>query len=101
MSRALVNLLSTINVVLAIIIVVVCAFVAPNVIYLPGGAILGAIVGFAVAAIICGTLAALCLIEKHLRLIADDVKQQQKASHASEAQRTLQSHQALGEPAIG
>ncbi|WP_031258626.1 hypothetical protein [Mesorhizobium sp. LNHC232B00] len=94
-------MLSTINLFIALIIVAVFAFLGN--VYLPkAGAIFGAIIGFAVASIICGVLAALCLIEKHLRVVADDVKKRQKAStHGSPVQRTAQAHQARTEPVIG
>ncbi|MDG4882433.1 hypothetical protein [Mesorhizobium sp. WSM4884] len=77
MSRALVNMLSTINIFIALIIIAVGAFLGN--VYLPNaGAIFGAIIGFAVASVVCGVLAALCLIEKHLRVLADDLKKRQK-----------------------
>jgi len=77
MSRALVNMLSTMNVFIALIIIAAGALWGNA--YLPkAGVIFGAIVGFAAASIICGALAALCLIEKHLRVLADDLKKRQK-----------------------
>ncbi|KUM25973.1 hypothetical protein AU467_23550 [Mesorhizobium loti] len=77
MSRALVNMLSTMNVFIALIIITVGALWGN--LYLPkAGVIFGAIVGFAAASIICGALAALCLIEKHLRVLADDTRKRQK-----------------------
>ncbi|RWX69620.1 hypothetical protein EN780_05720 [Mesorhizobium sp. M4B.F.Ca.ET.089.01.1.1] len=77
MSRILVNMLSTINIFIAIVIIAVFAVIG-NASFLKAGALLGAVVGFAVAAIFCGGLAALCLIERHLRVLADDLRQQRK-----------------------
>ncbi|TPK49597.1 hypothetical protein FJ492_00420 [Mesorhizobium sp. B2-5-4] len=81
MSRILVNMLSTINIFIAIVIIAVFAVIG-NASLLKAGALLGAVVGFAVAAILCGGLAALCLIEKHLRVLADDLRQQRKKGSA-------------------
>ncbi|RUV53768.1 hypothetical protein EOB77_00495 [Mesorhizobium sp. M7A.F.Ca.MR.228.00.0.0] len=44
----------------------------------PNAIVLGLAMGVCVAAIFCGGLAALLLIEKHLRVMADDLREHQR-----------------------
>lgn len=76
MSRLLVSILGLINGVIALVMVL--AGIALGQVYMPNQAnavIFGAVAGLAVAAIFCGGLAALLLIESHLRIMADDVRE--------------------------
>jgi hypothetical protein len=77
MNRSLVNTLSAINVILVFAIMAIFAF-GGTVLLGNSGGLIGLLLGFIVASILCGGLAALCLIEKHLRVIADDVRKRQK-----------------------
>ncbi|UVK51288.1 hypothetical protein DBIPINDM_004531 [Mesorhizobium sp. AR02] len=78
MNRALVSTLSAINAILAVAIILIFGILGNAFLGQGGGVELGLIIGFVVAAILCGGLAALCLIEKHLRVLADDLRQQRK-----------------------
>jgi len=87
MSRLLVSILGLINGVVAVILVLAGAgmgriFLPNN----PNATVVGIVVGLATAAIFCGGLAALLLIESHLRLIADDLRER----HRVEAWRAKQ-----------
>lgn len=79
MSRLLVSILGLINGVVAIVLILtgvaMGTTVLPN---NPNAIAIGAIVGVGVAAIFCGGLAALLLIEKHLRIMADDLREHQR-----------------------
>lgn len=77
MNRSLVNTLSAINAILAVAIILLFALGGGLLLGNSGG-LIGLALGFIVAAILCGGLAALCLIEKHLRFIADDTRKRQK-----------------------
>lgn len=77
MNRSLVNTLSAINAILAVAIILIFAL-GGGVLLGNSGGLIGLALGFVVAAILCGGLAALCLIEKHLRVLADDLRQQRK-----------------------
>ncbi|WP_404924979.1 hypothetical protein [Mesorhizobium sp. ORM16] len=78
MSRWLVSTLSMINGFMALAIFSLGGLLGGILLGQPG-LILGFIGGFLAAAILCGGLAALCLIEKHLRVLADDLRKRQKA----------------------
>jgi hypothetical protein len=79
-SRFLAELLETLNPVLAAVIVVAAgylgyreaAYVGENLTF---GAGLGVVAGLVVAALICGLIANLSLIEQHLALMADDIEE--------------------------
>lgn len=89
MNRSFVNALSAINVILAVAIMVIFA-VGGTVLLGNSGGMIGLALGFMVAAILCGGLAALCLIEKHLRVLADDLRQQRKkAATAARTEPTI------------
>lgn len=80
MNRMLADLLTAINGLLAIIIVLCGGVVgfqwAKNTNdNLTFGFGMGIVAGLIVAALICGLLAIVSLIERHLRLIADDVEE--------------------------
>lgn len=79
MSRLLVNILGLINGVIAIILILaglsVGTTILPN---NPNAIVLGLAMGVCAAAIFCGGLAALLLIESHLRLMADDLREHQR-----------------------
>lgn len=81
MNRWLVSMLATINALLAAIIVVLGAILGFTTLG-PVGLVVGLIGGFVVAAIVCGMLAALCLIERHLRVMADDLRAERKRASA-------------------
>ncbi|MEW9837995.1 hypothetical protein [Mesorhizobium marinum] len=80
MHRMLADLLSAINALLAVVIVLLGAAsgyqwaksAGENLTF---GAGMGLVAGLVAAAIICGLLAIASLIERHLRLIADDVEE--------------------------
>jgi len=85
MNRFLVDLLADLNVVLAIAILLFGA--AAGYYWAKGtgdnltfgmGIGIGLVAGLIVAAIVCGLLACLILIERHLRLIADDVEEMRR-----------------------
>ncbi|MFB9978189.1 hypothetical protein ACFSQQ_16595 [Mesorhizobium kowhaii] len=78
MNRALVGTLSAINAILAVAIILIFSILGNAFLGQGGGVVFGLIIGFVVAAIFCGGLAALCLIEKHLRVLADDLRKQRK-----------------------
>ena len=79
-SRFLAELLETLNPALAAIIVLACGYggyrwadgVGENLTF---GAGLGVVAGLVVAALVCGLIANLSLIEQHLALIADDIEE--------------------------
>ncbi|MER9144274.1 hypothetical protein NKH92_16450 [Mesorhizobium sp. M0871] len=76
MSRLLVSILGLINGVIALGLIL--AGIALGQVYMPNQAnavIFGAVAGLAVAAIFCGGLAALLLIESHLRVLADEMRE--------------------------
>ncbi|RUV36273.1 hypothetical protein [Mesorhizobium sp. M7A.F.Ca.MR.148.00.0.0] len=79
MSRLLVNILGLINGVIAIILILaglsLGTTILPN---NPNAIVLGLAMGVCAAAIFCGGLAALLLIESHLRLMADDLREHQR-----------------------
>ncbi|MBZ9732233.1 hypothetical protein LB534_00085 [Mesorhizobium sp. CA18] len=82
MNRSLVNTLSAINAILAVAIILIFAL-GGGVLLGNSGGLIGLALGFIVASVLCGGLAALCLIEKHLRVLADDLKRRQKAAPAT------------------
>lgn len=82
MNRFLARTLSTLNAVFALLIIVVTTasgatgggyYYYSGALSLPG-AMLGCLVGVLVAALICGTIAFLTLIERHLSVLADAAK---------------------------
>ena len=80
MNRMLADTLSALNLVLAIAIIVLGAVGGYRWAKVAGdnltfGTGIGLAIGVVAAAAICGLLAVLCLIESHLRLIADDVEE--------------------------
>lgn len=85
MSRFLADLLGAINAVLAALIVLVGGYIGFVVARmqqenLTFGVGLGLVAGAVVAALVCGLLATVILIERHLRLIADDVEEMRSQS---------------------
>ncbi|TCD13064.1 hypothetical protein [Oricola cellulosilytica] len=79
-SRFLAELLETINPGLALIIVAGGAYLGYRQAYQVGenltfGAGLGLVAGLVVAALVCGLIANLSLIEQHLALMADDIEE--------------------------
>ncbi|ESZ70672.1 hypothetical protein X727_12490 [Mesorhizobium sp. L103C119B0] len=88
MNRSLVNTLSAINVILAVAIITIFAF-GGNVLLGNSGGMIGLALGFVVASILCGGLAALCLIEKHLRVLADDVRKRQKGAASARVEPSV------------
>lgn len=91
MNRALADILATLNVGLAILIVFAGGFLGYRLALQTGenltfGAGIGLIAGLAVASLICGLLAIATLVEQHLRLIADDVEEM-RARDAEAGQR--------------
>ncbi|WP_149902688.1 hypothetical protein [Mesorhizobium sp. SARCC-RB16n] len=106
MSRLLVSALGIINSIVALILVlsgaglgkILLAAYGPN----ARGDIIGGILGGVVAAIFCGGLAALLLIESHLRLIANDVRQHQRveASRAKAARNAAKAEAATAKAAV-
>ncbi|WP_027488577.1 hypothetical protein [Allorhizobium undicola] len=86
MNRFLARTLSTLNILFALVIIVVGAMTGgaggSAYYYYDGnfsipGAIFGAIGGAVVAALICGTIAFLTLIERHLSILADAARRNQ------------------------
>lgn len=80
MARFLADTLSGLNIAIAALIAILCAAIGFQWAKSTGdnltfGAGIGLAVGLVSAAVICGTLAMLSLIESHLRLIADDVEE--------------------------
>lgn len=93
MNRYLADLLADLNLVLAVAIVILgglggFGYARETGDNLTFGVGIGLIVGVIVAAILCGLLAMLALIERHLRLIADDVEQMRHRDAAAGAART-------------
>lgn len=85
MNRLLADLLSAINLFIALAMVVVGGVIGFQMARNAGDNItfgmgVGAIVGLLAAAVLCGILAVLILIERHLRLIADDVDEMRRKS---------------------
>ncbi len=81
MNRFLASTLSTLNAVFALLIILVAAAsgATGGGYYYGGplsltGAIMGGLAGVLVAALICGTIAFLTLIERHLSVLADAAK---------------------------
>ena len=79
-SRFLAELLETINPGIAAAIVAICSYCGYRQAYLAGenltfGAGLGLVAGLVVAALVCGLIANLSLIEQHMALIADDIEE--------------------------
>ncbi|MDQ0454851.1 hypothetical protein [Rhizobium paknamense] len=83
MNRFLARTLSALNVLLALIIIAVATASGAtgngHYYYFDGqisvpGAIFGAIAGIFLAALVCGTIAFLTLIERHLSVLAEAVK---------------------------
>lgn len=80
MNRMLADLLSTLNLLLALVIIVAGAALGFRWAVATGdnltfGTGMGFVLGIIAAAAICGILAALILVERHLRLIADDIEE--------------------------
>jgi len=80
MHRMLADLLAAINALLAVLIVLFCTAAGYQWARAAGenltfGAGMGLIGGLVAAALVCGLLAIASLIERHLRLIADDVEE--------------------------
>lgn len=81
MNRFLARTLSTLNAVFALLIIVIATasgatgggYYFTGEISIPG-AILGGLGGVLVAALVCGAIAFLTLIERHLSILADAVK---------------------------
>jgi hypothetical protein len=82
MNRFLAKTLSTLNAVFALLIIVIATasgatgggyYYYSGAISLPG-AIFGGLGGILIAALICGTIAFLTLIERHLSVLADAAK---------------------------
>lgn len=75
MNRFIFDTLAFLNGLLAIIAIGVFTFAGYNNLYMasarPLGALLGLGVGIAVAAVLCGAIAFMALIEQHLRTIAE------------------------------
>jgi hypothetical protein len=87
-SRFLAELLEALNLVLALVIIVSGGYLGYREAALAGenltfGAGMGVIAGLIVAALVCGLIANLSLIEQHLALIADDIEEM-RARDASE-----------------
>ncbi|MBW6422658.1 hypothetical protein KX729_14460 [Rhizobium sp. XQZ8] len=82
MNNFLAKTLASINAVVAIIIIALATFSGTEMVSAQGGsslagAILGGVVGLIVAALVCGTIALLVMIERHLGVIAASVKKAQ------------------------
>lgn len=79
-SRFLAELLETLNLAIAIAIIGLCGYagfrfadhVGENLTF---GAGLGVVAGLIMAALVCGLIANLSLIEQHLALMADDIEE--------------------------
>ena len=92
MNRWLVSTLSALNLLVAVLITVAGGAIGMAALRGNGfGLILGLGVGFLVSAIVCGVLAALCLIEKHLRVLADDALARRKLAERPSAGPALPS----------
>lgn len=79
-SRFLAELLEAINLAIALVIIGFCSYAGYRYAFaanenLTFGAGLGFIGGLIVAALVCGLIANLSLIEQHLALIADDIEE--------------------------
>lgn len=79
-SRFLAELLETLNPAIALVVMGTGSYLGYRWAYSGGenltfGAGLGLVAGLAVAALICGLIANLSLIEQHLALIADDIEE--------------------------
>lgn len=79
-SRVLAEALEALNVAIAVAIVVLGGYFGYRTAYWAGenltfGAGLGVVAGLIAAALICGLIANLSLIEQHLALIADDIEE--------------------------
>ena len=75
MNRFFIDALSLINSFLAVVIIGICALAGLSAPMLrssqPMGLVLGILIGIAIAALVCGTLAFFALMERHLRTIAE------------------------------
>jgi hypothetical protein len=80
MDRWLVDTLNWINLLAAFAIMLFAAVTGASMIGGAGGFIAGAIIGFLVAALVCGTLATLCRIERHLRVLTGDTRRASAAN---------------------
>jgi hypothetical protein len=79
-SRFLAELLETVNPGIAAAIIAICSYFGYWQAYVAGenltfGAGLGLVAGLVIAALVCGLIANLSLIEQHLALIADDIEE--------------------------
>ncbi|TCU10490.1 hypothetical protein [Rhizobium sullae] len=84
MNNFLAKTLASINALIAVVILAFCTLSGATTASAQGGsgmlvigAIVGAIAGIAVAALVCGTIAFLTLIERHLSVIAAATRQPQ------------------------
>lgn len=84
MNNFLAKTLSSINALVAIIILVVTTLTGATAASAQGGsglfvigAIFGAVAGLVIAALVCGTIALLVMIERHLSVIADATRKPQ------------------------
>ncbi|WP_018687955.1 hypothetical protein [Ahrensia kielensis] len=79
-SRVLAEVLESLNLAIGIIIVLMGGYFGYRTAYWAGenltfGAGLGVVAGLVAAALVCGLIANLSLIEQHLALIADDIEE--------------------------
>jgi hypothetical protein len=80
MNNFLAKTLASINALIAVVILAFCTLSGATAASAQGGSgmfVIGAIVGIAVAALVCGTIAFLTLIERHLSVIAAATRQPQ------------------------
>ena len=94
-SRFLAELLETLNLAIAVAIIGMGGWYGYRTAFLSGenltfGTGLGLVAGLVVAALICGLIANLSLIEQHLALIADDIEEMRarEAGELDEADET-------------
>lgn len=74
MNRMLTESLAFVNALIAIILIVACAWWGARVITFGGpgvGFVIGGVLGFGMAGLVCGTIATIVLIEGHLRKLAE------------------------------
>ncbi|WP_051541031.1 hypothetical protein [Ahrensia sp. 13_GOM-1096m] len=79
-SRVLAEVLESLNLAIGVIIVLMGGYFGYRTAYWAGenltfGAGLGVVAGLVAAALVCGLIANLSLIEQHLALIADDIEE--------------------------